>query len=262
MNTPRHWQVLGVLLAIGVTSSMDATGLSMYSALPLAPLLGVFWYLEKLPRKDVGFVWGKRNYYLVAVSYPVIVAFAIMVLVWLARAIDTSRTNWKKAAINFVAISLSTILVAVLTEEGFFRGWLWASLEKTGMKPTTILVWSSIAFSIWHWSAVMLKTGFDPPRSQVPVFMVNAAVMGGIWGVLRWKSGSVIVSSLSHGIWNGMAYVLFGFGTKVGAFGVRKTGLFGPEVGVAGLTFNILFLIALLKWSASIPVEAEPAIND
>jgi len=138
--------------------------------------------------------------------------------------------------------------VAIVTEEGFFRGWLWASLERAGMKPPAVLIWSSVAFSLWHLSAVSLKTGFDIPGAQIPVFMVNAAVMGAVWGLLRWISGSVIVASLSHGLWNGMDYVFFGFGTKVGALGIKNTALYGPEVGVIGLAFNILFLAALWRW--------------
>jgi membrane protease YdiL (CAAX protease family) len=139
----------------------------------------------------------------------------------------------------------------IITEEGFFRGWLWASLERAGVPRPSILISSSIAFSLWHWSAVMLKTGFDPPRSQVPVFMVNAIVMGAVWGLLRWISGSVIVSSVSHGLWNGMAYVFFGFGTKVGALGIKNTGFYGPEVGVLGLAVNFIFAAALWRWWTS-----------
>jgi hypothetical protein len=45
-------------------------------------------------------------------------------------AIDLSHTNWKKAGINFALVAISTIIVAIITEEGFFRGWLWASLER------------------------------------------------------------------------------------------------------------------------------------
>ena len=115
-----------------------------------------------------------------------------------AGAIDLSHSNWKKAGLNFVLVTISTILVAIITEEGFFRGWLWASLARAGVQQPGILIWSSIAFSLWHWSAVMLKTGFDWARAEVPVFMVNAIVMGTVWGLLRWISGSVIVSSVSH----------------------------------------------------------------
>jgi hypothetical protein len=57
------------------------------------------------------------------------------------------------------------------------------------------------------------------------------------------------VSSLSHGLWNGGAYVLFGFGTRTGALGIRNTTLFGPEVGVLGLALNVA--LAALLWRRS-----------
>jgi membrane protease YdiL (CAAX protease family) len=188
MSTALRWPILGVLAAIAITSTMDATGLSVYSALPLAPLLGLCWYLQRLPRKEVGFIWGRWRHYLLAVLYPVVVATVIIFVATSAGAMDLSHTNWRKAGINFALLAVSTVLVAIITEEGFFRGWFWASLERAGLKKSSILLWSSVAFMLWHWSAVMLKTGFNPPWSQVPVFMVNAAVMGAVWGMLRWQS--------------------------------------------------------------------------
>jgi len=47
--------ILGVLVAIAVTTALDATGLSAFSALPLFPLMALFWYLEHLPRPSMGF---------------------------------------------------------------------------------------------------------------------------------------------------------------------------------------------------------------
>jgi len=167
--------------------------------------------LQRLSRAEVGFAWGGWGHYGLAGLYPICVVGASTLAASATGAIDLSHTNWKKAAINFALIAVSNVLVAIITEEGFFRGWLWASLERAGVRRPSILVWSSMAFSLWHWSAVMLKTGFDPPRAQVPVFMVNAIGIGMVWGLLRWISGSVIVSSVSHGLWNAMAYVFFGF---------------------------------------------------
>lgn len=163
----------------------------------------------------------------------------------IAAAVDLSHTNWKKAGINFALTTVSTVLVALITEEGFFRGWLWASLKRARVSESAVLVWTSVAFAAWHWSEAILKTGFEPPRSQVPVFLVNVAVIGATWGLMREWSGSVIVCSVSHGVWNGLAYVLFGIGTRTGALGIKNTGLFGAEVGVLGLVFNAAFLAAL-----------------
>jgi hypothetical protein len=64
--------------------------------------------------------------------------------------------------------------------------------------------------------------------------------------MLRWMSGSIIVASCSHGLWNGITYVFFGFGTKTGALGIRNTAIFSPEIGILGLIANGLF--ALLLW--------------
>jgi hypothetical protein len=60
----------------------------------------------------------------------------------------------------------------------------------------------------------------------------NAAVIGTIWGMLRLVSGSLIVTSLAHGLWNAGAYVFFAFGTKTGALAVRNTSVYGPEVAM------------------------------
>jgi uncharacterized protein len=71
---------------------------------------------------------------------------------------------------------------------------------------------------------------------------------GAIWGLLRWISGSVVVASLCHGLWNGVDYVFFGFGTKIGALGIKNTAVYGPEVGMLGLALNIVFVVALWRW--------------
>jgi len=238
--------IIGVVCAITVTTLMDATGLSTFSALALLPLLFLFWRLGHLSRTEVGFKVGHANDYGMAVLFPVAVMGAIASIAWLAGAIDLSKTNWPKSAANLALMTVSTFLVAIVTEEGFFRGWLWGSLEKAGMKTERVLIWSSIAFALWHISAVTLDPDFKPPTAQIPVYLCNAAVVGAVWGLFRAQSGSIIVTSLSHGLWNGMAYVLFGFGTRQGSLGIRNTGVFGPENGLLGLGFNILF--ACLLW--------------
>jgi hypothetical protein len=55
--------ILGSLTAIAITSVMDFTGLSVYSALPLFPLLIVFSVVEKIRRRELGFCFGKWSDY-------------------------------------------------------------------------------------------------------------------------------------------------------------------------------------------------------
>jgi hypothetical protein len=50
MNRSIWPAISGVALAIAITTTMDATGLSAFSALPLLPLVALFWiFAEVLP---------------------------------------------------------------------------------------------------------------------------------------------------------------------------------------------------------------------
>lgn len=230
-----------MLVAIAITSAMDAGGLAAFSALPLFPLLVLFSFLERIPRATLGFRWGRPRDYGLAVAYPVIVLGAITAIAFAAGAVDLSRADPGKALLNFALMTVTTVIAVLITEEGFFRGWLFASLGKAGASPAATLAFSSVAFALWHLSGVVISEDFRIPPAQVPVYLVNAAVMGAVWGRLRADSGCVVVASVSHGLWNGIAYVLFGFGTRRGALGIEDTALFGAEVGVLGLAVNLAF---------------------
>jgi hypothetical protein len=58
---------------------------------------------------------------------------------------------------------------------------------------------------------------------------------------------TIIVASVSHGVWNGMVYLLFGLGEGGGALGITDTILYGPERGVLGLVFNGAYVFFLWK---------------
>jgi membrane protease YdiL (CAAX protease family) len=251
---------LGVLIAIGITTTMDANGLLEFSALPLAALLALFWYLERCTRVEIGLVWGGPAHYALAVLHPALVMGLLALAAWIGGAIDLGRTDWNKAWTNLALLVVATTLVASITEEGFFRGWLWASLRRAGHGTASVLLWSSLAFMAWHLSAVLFDTGFNPVPAQIPVYLANAAVLGAIWGLLRLISGSVLVASVGHGVWNGFAYVFFGFGMKTGALGIQNTALHGPEIGWAGLVLNVLFAAALWQWCKHTDAPA-PALS-
>lgn len=253
------WRPIGgVLAAIAVTTAMDANGLSVFSALPLAPLMFLFWWLQKFSRVDVGFKWGSLRDHRLAVLYPLLVLGAATLIGFAGGGIDTSETNWSHFWLNFLVGGASTVLITTITEEGFFRGWLWASLLRAGQSRNAVVVWTSVAFSLWHLSAVSLDTGFDLPPAQIPVFMVNATLLGVIWGLIREVSGSVVVTSVSHGAWNGLNYALFAFGAKTGALGITETSIYGPEVGFVGVALNGAFALALWRWVRTRGTDAGP----
>jgi membrane protease YdiL (CAAX protease family) len=246
-----------VLTAIAITTAMDATGYSAFSALPLFPLMALFWFIERHSRVSMGFTLGKARDYLLAALYPVLVLGASVAIAWASGASDVSATNWQKAWTEVALVAVSTTLACILTEEGFFRGWLFASLRRARFGTAGVLLISSLAFSLWHVSAVSLNTGFDLPAQQIPVYLLNATLLGVTWGLIRLTSGSVIVSSVSHGLWNAGAYGLFGYGEKTGALGIQNTAIFGPEVGYVGLALNLVF--AAMLWTRYQAGRREPA---
>ena len=242
--------IVGVAAAIAVTTAMDASGYSLFSALPLFPLALLFWYAQRIPRRDIGLVLGPAHTYGLALAYPVLVLGAIGVIAFMAGAIDTSGTDWEKALLNVGLMSTTGILMGLITEEGFFRGWLWASLRKAGQTELQVLLWTSLAFTVWHISAITLDTEFSVPPREIPIYLVNATLLGLNWGMLRALSGSIVVPSVCHAVWNGIDYPLFGFGEKSGALGIEQTHIFGPEVGWMGIVFNLAvaaMLFALLR---------------
>ncbi len=77
------------------------------------------------------------------------------------------------------------------------------------------------------------------------MYLINATLIGAVFGLLRMASGSVVVPSVCHAVWNGIDYPLYGFGGKVGALGIERTHIFGPEVGIMGIILNLAFLVVL-----------------
>lgn len=106
---------------------------------------------------------------------------------------------------------------------------------------------TTLGFTLWHVSAITLMPEFSIPAKQVPIYLANATMLGLVWGMLRQESGSLVVAAVSHGVWNGMAYTLFGFGTKAGALGVGHQGVWGPETGYWGLLANGLFVLLISR---------------
>jgi len=124
--------VAGTLTAIVITTTMDATGYAVFSALPLILLTGLFWFLQKFTRKEIGLTWGDWTSYGWALAYPLLVLGLAAAIAAIFGAIDSSEADWDKTLFNIGIMSSIGVLMVMITEEGFFRGWLWASLKRSG----------------------------------------------------------------------------------------------------------------------------------
>ena len=240
--------IIGAMAAIAATAAMDAVGLSGLGFAALFPLLLVFWAVQRLPAKSLGFAFGGWRHYAMAIAYPLVVVGAIAAVCLATGAADASHLDWRAAGGAFAGALLMTFVLALLTEEGFFRGWLFASLRRTGLDDGATAIWTGIAFALWHLPAVTMSAEDALPLAQVPVLLLNAAVIGATWGLLRAVSKSIVVTSLCHAVWNAAVYVFFGYGTTVGALGVTDTALYGPESGWLGLGVNLV--VAGAVWHA------------
>ena len=253
METDRNQRwvrpALGVLTAIAINTAIIASGLpEALTFLSLFPLLGLFWSVERLSRAEMGFVWGRLRHYGLALLQPVFVLSLVALAAWSAGAIHLQTIDWLATALKVVLVIVATALLAIGTEEGFFRGWLWASLARAGQKTFRLTVWTSLAIAAWHVPVVLLDANFMLPLAQAPIYILNIVITGVIMALLRLISGSVVVPSISHGAWNGLAYELFGTGAQVGLLGIQESAIFRPEVGVLGLVLNLVLAIGLWQW--------------
>lgn len=260
MKTSLIAAIAAIILAIVLTGALVASGLyGLNTVLPLLLLVIVFWGLCRYPRREVGYAFGTVKSYALAFLFPVLVIGILSAIAWSSGQIVRNDLDWYATFRELALIAGFTFLVAIITEEGFFRGWLWAAFTGAGFKKPAVLLSTSLAFSIWHAPEVFLSSEFSLPAAQAAVLLINAVVIGAIWGIMRDLSGSLLVSSFSHGIWNAGAYVLFGDGSNAGAFGVENTAIFGPEHGLIGLGLNLVFLAVLWRaWSARSRAVALP----
>lgn len=237
--------LLAAVAAIAITTAMDFSGFLVFSALPLIGLIAIFWLIQRQSKAEIGLTLGTLKDYGLALSYPAVVLGLAALAAFVSGAFSLEEADWRKVGLNILLGSTVGVLMLMLTEEGFFRGWLWGAFRRAKLSHKKTLVVTSLLFTAWHVSAVTSGTDYGLPWDQVPVYLANAALMGLIWGLMRLVSGSVVVASVSHAVWNACAYGLFGFGTKAGALGIADTALFGPEVGYLGLLFNGAFCLWL-----------------
>jgi membrane protease YdiL (CAAX protease family) len=239
---------LGLIAAIATNTIANAGGLPSAGALLLFPVIGIFWYLTRYSRKEMGLALAPLHYYGLGLLHPVLVLGLISLAAWLTGAIDIQNPDWSKVALSFAITALVSILVAIWTEEGFFRGWLWAALQHAGLNRRSVVLFTGIAFGFWHLPFALLASGYDPLSAEVPLFITNASIIGIAWGLLRLGSGSIIVPAVTHGVWNSAVYVLFNFGGETGALGIHNVSTFGPEAGWLGLVLNLGYAAGLWLW--------------
>lgn len=243
------WPIVASIAAIAVSPLLQVTtGEGMLYTLWLVVMMIALWVLQRLTLREVGITAGDTGSYLLAFAYPLVIIGCVVLGAWAAQAVDlkdySSSTVFRRLSLNF----LMTFLLALLTEEGFFRGALWGSCERAGFSPTKTIVWTSLAFGLWHLAVPLIDPDFEQSLAKVPQYVLGSTAFGVAMGLLRLKSGSIVLPSLCHALWNASVYTFFGAGNKVGQLGISDPTLWDPERGYAGLILSILASIFLWWW--------------
>lgn len=256
----QSWPVIASLGAlIGSPLLLVATGQSVLYNVWLAVMMIGLWAAQRFSRREIGFIVGDRSSYLASVGYVVIIIGCVTLGAWAAQLIDltnfSTTTVLRRLSLNF----LITFVLTLLTEDGFFRGALWASCERQGFSPTKTIVWTSLAFGLWHFAVPLLDPDFEQPLGKVPQYVLGSTAFGVAMALLRLRSGSVIVPSACHALWNAAAYTFYGAGSKVGQLGVSDTTIWDPERGYAGLVLTLMAVVVLWRWVRPGRVSVRPA---
>lgn len=238
-----RWAIIAFILAMIISPLVTVlSGSPNYSALVLFPLAVIVWLVARPPRRSVGISPGRPGDYAVALVYPVAVMGLLLLMVWGHEGISWAGMNGRRIAFALAVNSLAGTLGVLLTEEGFFRGVLWGLLDADDLDGRRVLLFTTLAFLAWHVPVAFLEMGEGFPRSAIPIYLANVLVLGLNWGVMRMVSGSVLVPSLSHAVWNAIAYRFFGFGVEYGELTRSSFTTLDPERGVVGLALNAGFL--------------------
>lgn len=239
---------VAVLIAIVVTTALDASGHGMFSAFILIPLIPAVSLMGKLSWAEIGFRAGSARDYLIAGAVPLALLTFLTVTAWLLNAMQPEREEWGIVILILIFNSVVGTLLVAITEEGFFRGVLWSLLQKSGQTDKQVLWTTTAIFVVWHLSAILLAADYAPALFQVPIYLVNATLLGLIWGLLRQQSGSIWPPAIYHSVWNAFVYQLYGFGTDSGDLGTEPTWIFGPEIGLAGIVLSGSVVLCLFQW--------------
>jgi hypothetical protein len=246
-----RWAIVGSIAAFAL--SMLAVTLtqqiSLY-ALTLFPLFITLWVITRLSSREIGSRLEIRCPYTLAILHPIGVVGLTALIAWLGGGIRVNLIDRDRFIVNLVAQFILNFALVLLTEEGFFRGWLWGILERSRRSPRLILVWTSLLFSLWSLPLFFLQAESGRSFSILPIAIAlfNFFLLGTIWGCLRFQTGSVIAPALCHALWNALTYILFGIGGSTGLFAITASELYDPQRGILGIVLNLLIVMTLKPW--------------
>lgn len=244
------WPLIATAAGLLLSPVLElATGLALLYVFALTGLTVALWIILRFSRVEMGIRFGHWKIYLIALIYPLVVMGIAAAAAGVSGDVAFDSASLGRSSRTALLMFATTIIGALITEDGFFRGALWAVLRRNGISQRWTLLWTSTTFGLWHLPVAIIEPDFALPAAVIPVYVINAALIGISWGALRMVSGSIVTAAVCHALWNALAYGLFGYGTSAGLLGVSRYWLLGPERGVAGLVLNSIVACLLMRWA-------------
>ena len=91
------------------------------------------------------------------------------------------------------------LIHAAISEEPFFRGFLWGGLHRSGWKDRWILLFQTVLFMIGHLYYF---------RSLPISFWIIVPLGGVLLGILAWRSRSIATSMVGHAFFNAVGQMV------------------------------------------------------
>jgi len=164
---------------------------------PIAAALVVGLALERRrPAKS-----GTRKWLWVAVGVSTGIAIGAL-SGWLTRLeMSLPRVSSLTTEV-LILLPIQQLLYAGIDEEPFFRGFLWGALRRAGWKEVWVWMFQGVLFWLAHiyWL----------DRSPV-TFWVIVPLGGLAFGALAWRSRSIGVSMIAHGLLNAVLKIVVSY---------------------------------------------------
>lgn len=170
-------------------------------------------------------------------------------------------------AVSLLAWGLGVVVLQVVAEEVFFRGWLQPALARRWGLSAAVVA-GAIAFAVLHIAG----------GARAPVSLVNLFLGGLMFGLLAARGGGIAAPVAAHLAWNAAEQLIFGLdpngadGQWLGGFGAvlnwdaRGSPIWGGSEdglnGSVGMTFALLAILVplvVLVWRAPVRGEVGPA---
>lgn len=162
------------------------------------------------------------------------------------------------AALQFVNVLIAALVINIvpaLGEEIGWRGWLLPKLLRFGPVPAVLL--SGLIWGLWHAPVILLGYNYPgTPGWLALLAMVGfCIIMGGIFGWLRLRGGSVWPAALAHSSLNAAATLYLVFIAKDGTFDPLHANI----TGWSGWIIPAIILVVVLVLRKFTPVRPKPS---